>query len=101
MTKRTQAKVDKQGKEIRRPRALMRECVATSQLHRMPDDDRDEEDDLHMDMIHGESHFNFIKMHLLTHFCDHIPHFDNSDIFQGDQRASSQDANQGRMAPVK
>jgi len=38
VTKRTQAKVDKQRKEIRRPRALMRERVATSQRRRMRDD---------------------------------------------------------------
>jgi len=71
VTKRTQAKVDKQRKEIRRQRALMHECVATSQRRRMLDDHRDEEDELRMHMIHGESHFNFIKMHLLSHFCDH------------------------------
>jgi len=28
-------------------------------------------------MIHGETHFNFIKMHLLSHFCDHIRQFGN------------------------
>jgi len=77
VTKRTQAKVDKQRKEIRRQRALMREGVATSQWRRMRDDDRDQEDELRMDMIHGESHFNFIKMHLLSHFCDHIRQFGN------------------------
>ena len=72
VTKRTQAKVDKQRKEIRRQRALMCERLATSQWRRIHDDDRDEDDELRMDMIHGESHFNFIKMHLLSHFCDHI-----------------------------
>jgi len=77
VTKRTQAKVDKQRKEIRRQRALIRERVAPSQRRRMRDDNRDEEDELRMDMIHGESHFNFIKMHLLSHFCDHIRQFGN------------------------
>jgi len=77
VTKRTQRKVEKQRKEIRRQRALMRERVATSQRCRMRHDDRDEEDELRMDMIHGESHFNFIKMHLLRHFCDHIRQFGN------------------------
>jgi len=55
----------------------MRERVATSQRRRMRDDDRDEEDELRMDMIHGESHFNFIKMHLLSHLSDHIRQFGN------------------------
>jgi len=51
VTKCTQAKVDKQRKEIRRQRALMRERVATSQRRRMRDDDRDEEHELRMVMI--------------------------------------------------
>ena len=37
VTTRTQDKVDKQRKEIRRQRAVMDECVATSQWHRMRD----------------------------------------------------------------
>jgi len=41
VTKHTQAKVDKQGKEIRRQRALIRERVAPSQRRRMCADDRD------------------------------------------------------------
>jgi len=39
VTKRTQAKLDKQRKEIRRQRALIRERVAPSQRRRMRDDD--------------------------------------------------------------
>jgi len=30
-----------------------------------------------MDMINAESHFNFVKMHLLSHFYDHICQFSN------------------------
>ena len=81
MTKRTQAKVDKQRKKIRRQRALIRERVAPSQRRRIRDDDRDEENELRMDMIHGETHFNFIKMHLLSHFCDHIRQFGNIPMY--------------------
>jgi len=47
----------------------------------MRDEDRDEEDELPMDMIHGESHFNFIKMHLLSHFCDHVRQFGNIPMY--------------------
>jgi len=43
----------------------------------MRDDDRAERYELRMDMIHGESHFNFIEMHLLSHFGDHLRHFGN------------------------
>jgi len=55
----------------------MRERVATCQRGRMRDDNRAKDDEQHMDMIHSESHFNFIKMHLLGHFCDHIRQFGN------------------------
>ena len=73
--------MDKQRKEIRRQRALIREQVAPSQRRRIRDDDRDEENELRMDMIHGETHFNFIKMHLLSHFCDHIRQFGNIPMY--------------------
>jgi len=43
----------------------------------MRDDNRQEENDLWRDFVRGESHFNFIKMHLLSHFCDHIRQFGN------------------------
>jgi len=81
VTKGIQAKVDKQRKEIRRQRARMRERVATSQRRRMRNDDPDKEDELRMDMIHGESFFNFIKMHLLSHFCDHTRQFGNIPMY--------------------
>jgi len=34
-----------------------------------------------MDLIFFESHFNFIKMHLLSHFCDHICQFGNIPMY--------------------
>ena len=34
-----------------------------------------------MDLIHAESHFNFIKMHLISHFRDHICQFGNISMF--------------------
>ena len=81
VTKRTQAKVDRQRKEIRQQRSLRREGAAPSQRHRICDDDRDEENELRMDMINAESHFNFVKMHLLSHFCDHIRQFGNTPMY--------------------
>jgi len=59
----------------------MREWVATSERRQIRDDDRDEEDELRMDMIHGESHFNFIKMHLLSDLCDDIHQFGNIPMY--------------------
>jgi len=81
VTTRTQDKVDKQRKEIRRQRALVIERVAPSLQHRMRDNNRQEENHLCLDLVCGESHFNFIKMHLLTHFCDHIYQFGNIPMY--------------------
>ena len=50
----------------------------------MRDDDRDEEDELRMDMIHGKSRFNFIKMHLLSHFWDYRRQFGNIPMYSTD-----------------
>jgi len=43
----------------------------------MLDDNRQEENDPCLDLLRGESHFNFIKMHLVSHFSDHIRQFAN------------------------
>jgi len=72
VTKRTQDKLDKEGKEIRPQRPLVIEPVGPSVLRRIQDDNRLEENDLCLDLVSGESHYNFIKMDLLSHFCDHI-----------------------------
>ena len=34
-----------------------------------------------MDLIYSESHFNFIKMHVLIHFGDHIRQFGNIPMY--------------------
>ena len=34
-----------------------------------------------MDLIHAESHFNFVKMHLISHFRDHIYQFGNIPMY--------------------
>jgi len=81
VTKRTQDKVDKQRKEIQHQRALVIEPVAPSLWRRMRDDKRQEESDLCLDLVRGESHFNFIKMHLLSHFCHHIRQFGNIPMY--------------------
>ena len=43
--------------------------------------DEDEEKDLHIDMINTESHFNFVNLHLLSHFSDHIHQFGNIPMY--------------------
>jgi len=47
----------------------------------MRDAGREEETKLRMDLIFCESHFNFIKMHLLSHFSDHIRQFGNIPMY--------------------
>jgi len=47
----------------------------------MRDDNRQEENDLCLDLVRDESHFNFMTMHLLSHFCDHIPQFGNIPMY--------------------
>ena len=81
VSKRTRAKVNKQRKELRHQRAQSNMRVAPSKRRRRLEDDRDEENELRMDMIHTESHLNFVKMHLLSHFADHIPQFVNIPMY--------------------
>jgi len=81
VTKRMQDKVDKQRRESRRQRALVIERVAPSLRRRMRNDNCQEENNLRLDLVRGESHFNFIKMHLLSHFCDHICQFGNIPMY--------------------
>jgi len=47
----------------------------------MRDAETEEETKLRIDLIFCESHFNFIKMPLLTHFCDHIYQFVNIPMY--------------------
>jgi len=47
----------------------------------MRDDNCKEENHLYLDLVRGESHFNFIQMHLLSYFCNHIPQFGNIPMY--------------------
>jgi len=55
--------------------------VAPSKGRLRFEDYDDEENDLRMDMIHTESHFNFVKMHQLSHSSDHIRQFGNIPMY--------------------
>ena len=59
----------------------MEQSVARSKRRRVRDEDREEETYRHMDLLRTESHFNFIKMHLLSHFRDHLHKFGNIPIY--------------------
>jgi len=59
----------------------MRERVPSSQWCRIPDDDREEENDQRMELKHSECNFNLVKMHLISHFRDHIFVFGNIPMY--------------------
>ena len=79
VSKCTQAKIDKERKELRRQRAQINQLVATSKWCRVRDEDREEQNNWRMEWIQSESRFNFIKMYLLIHFNfrEHIQQFGN------------------------
>jgi len=76
-TKCIRAKIDEQRRKLRHDRPKTRERIAPSKQRQMRNAEREEETERPMDLIFGESHFNFIKMHLLSHLCDHIHQFGN------------------------
>ena len=61
VSKRTQAKIDGERKELRRQRAHINQCVAPSKRRRVCDGDRKAENDRRMDLIHSESHFKIYQ----------------------------------------
>ena len=81
VSKHTQAKIDEECKELRRQRTQINQHVAPSKRRRVEDEDRKKENDRRMDLIHGLSHLNFIKMHLLIHFG--TPVWQYSEVFHG------------------
>ena len=59
----------------------MGQPVAPSRRRRIHDDDCEQEHNQPIDLIHRESHFNFIKSHLVSHFSDHIGQFGNIPMY--------------------
>ena len=55
--------------------------MAPSKRRRVCDKDREEDNDRRMELIQGESHFNFIKMHPPIHFGDQIHQFGNIPMY--------------------
>jgi len=83
VSKRTQAKADELRRELRRQRTLVNQTVtkSTRKRRRIQEQYREEENDQRMDLINAKSHFNFVKMHLISHFGDHIYQFGNIPMF--------------------
>ena len=81
VAKRRLAKVDQQWREIQHRKTQMRQPVAPYKWRRIPDNDGEEVHRRRMHLIDRESHFNFIKIHLLSHFSDHIRQFGNIPMY--------------------
>jgi len=81
ISQRTQEKADELRKGLRHQRAQMREPVPPSQRRQIRDDDGEEENHQRMELIHSESNFNFVRMHLIIHFRDHIYMFSNIPMY--------------------
>ena len=74
-TKRIRTNINEQRSELRDDRPKTRERITPWKRRQICDAEREEESERRMDLIFCESHFNFIKMHLLSHLCDHIRQF--------------------------
>jgi len=102
ISKRTQEKADELRKELHRQRAQMRERVPPSQRRRICDDDREEENDQRMELIHSESNFNVVKdasNKSLSRSHLHVRQY--SHVFYRVWRARTYGANQGWMVTLK
>jgi len=85
---RTLAKVDEQGREIRHQTTQMSQPVAHSKRRQVRDDHHQKVHERSMDLIHHELHFNFIKIHLVSHFSDHIGQFCNIPMYSSSLESS-------------
>jgi len=81
ITKRKWTKINEQRIELRNHRAYTRERIVPSKRCRNLDADQEAENERCMDMIYGESHFNFIKIHVLSNFSDQIRQFGNIRMY--------------------
>jgi hypothetical protein len=81
ISKRTQAKADAQRRELQQRRTQANASLSNTKRRQVRHEDREEENHQRMDLIHAESHFHFIKMHLLSHFKDHVCQFGNIPMY--------------------
>jgi len=75
-SKSTRADVNRQNRELRRLMAyqIAQEAhhISAAQRHRQADQNRLQRVYRRADLIQRENHFNFIKMHYLSHFVSHV-----------------------------
>src|SRR5918999_6144760 len=79
-SKSTRTAADKNDKALRNAqneRLIGTKGVTAAQRRRLADEDRLERAGQRMEFLQRENHFNFIKMHYLTHFVSHVSQFGN------------------------
>jgi len=81
VSKHIRAKIDEQRRELRHDRPKTSERIVHAKRRLVRDAEREEETKRGMVLIFCESHFNFIKMHLLSHFGDHICEFGHISMY--------------------
>jgi len=81
VTKPLRAKINEQQRELRHDRPMPRGHIAPSKQRRTRDAESEEETERLMNLIFCASHFNIIKMHFLSQFCDHIHQFGNIPMY--------------------
>ena len=78
-SKSTRAEVNRQDRELRilMGNQIAQEAhhISAAQRRRQADQNRLERVNGRADLIQGENHFNFIKMHYLSHCASHVPRF--------------------------
>jgi len=77
VSKQTRAKADELRRELRQYQNQVKQLVPQSKRCWVRDEDGEDMNDQHMELIYAESNFNFIKIHLSTYFHDHIYKFSN------------------------
>ena len=84
-SKATRAQANRQDRELRelmadqRAKEVRHRTVANRR--RLADQERVERSDRRADLIRRENHFNFIKMHYLTHFASHLRRFGSISMY--------------------
>jgi len=83
--KATRAEANRQDQNLREPMANQRANEArhntATKRHRQVDQERLERANQRADLIRHENHFNFIKMHYLSHFASHVQHFRSISMY--------------------
>jgi len=86
--KATRAQANRQDRELRelmvdqRAKEVRHGTVANRR--RLADQERVERSDRWADLIRRENHFNFIKMHCLTHFASHVRRFGSISMYSAE-----------------